>query len=347
MDPARPDQFERVLEQMTRASLPKHDEWLAAEYALGVLTGEQKKLAEKRYDGETDFRAAVDGWHNQLEPMLEEVDEVTPPPAVWKAIEAEIGISAQAAYAASGKEGLWKWVAGFASAVAVASVAMLFSVTEGDIFGTSVSELRSQIAQSGDEIETLSGKLEAAQDRLTVTSEQLDVAKREVAQARSDNESSTGRVASLEQQLSQAEERLAAAQRENEESLERLAEIERDIDASVPLVASLTSEGEVPAFVAQYDPLSRSLLIRTSAEDQDEKVPEIWFIPGKGARKGEALSLGVMDESAPNRLQVREEYVPWMDEGGTLAITMEPEGGSPTGSATGPIIAVGKLQALQ
>ncbi|MEL7428604.1 MAG: anti-sigma factor, partial [Pseudomonadota bacterium] len=73
--------------------------------------------------------------------------------------------------------------------------------------------------------------------------------------------------------------------------------------------------------------------IRTSVADADEKVPEIWLIPDQGDRKGEVLSLGVMDENAPDVVQITEEFLPLIGEGGTLAITMEPPGGAPVAAS--------------
>jgi anti-sigma-K factor RskA len=125
-----------------------------------------------------------------------------------------------------------------------------------------------------------------------------------------------------------------------------VANLRQQYESSRPLVASLTQSGDAPAFVAQYDPLKKALLIKTALEDEDEKVPEIWLIPAQGERKGEVLSLGVMDEKAPDEVKITDEFIKLIGEGGTLAITMEPAGGSPTGVATGPVIALGKLQSF-
>lgn len=325
---------------MSRTKLPDHDEWLAAEYALGVLPLGVKQEAEKRYENETGFRAAVDGWHNQLEPMLEEIGEETPPPAVWKAVEKEIGISAEHAYANANAGNLWKWLTGASSAVAAASVAALLVVTDGDITGNSISQTRQQLAVSNERVATLSRELDAAQSTAAATSGELDAVRQQIASVIAEREGSLQQVAALEEQLAISRDNAAGLSQE-------LALLEEQVNTAVPLVATLTQEGEAPAFVAQYDPLKRSLLIRTSTTDTDEKVPEVWFIPEVGEKKGEVLSLGVMNENAPDRLALGDEFIPWMGEGGTLAITMEPAGGSPTGVATGPIIAVGKLQALQ
>ena len=109
-----------------------------------------------------------------------------------------------------------------------------------------------------------------------------------------------------------------------------------------PLVATLTKEGADPAFIAQFDPLKRTLLIRTAVSDDTDKVPELWLIPEGGS----AISLGIVSETEPDQLAINEENFKLMQEGGTLAITMEPPGGAPGGVATGPVIALGKLQSF-
>ena len=92
--------------------------------------------------------------------------------------------------------------------------------------------------------------------------------------------------------------------------------------------------------------MREALLIRSAVPDSDEKVPELWLIPNEGEQKGNALSMGVLDENAPNVLSVDAKLLPLIRDGGTLAITMEPEGGAPEGVATGPVIALGTLQSF-
>ena len=67
------------------------DRMLAAEYALGVLEGPAREMAARRVERERDFALAVDGWHAQLMPLLDEVEGVEPPARVWRAIEGTLG----------------------------------------------------------------------------------------------------------------------------------------------------------------------------------------------------------------------------------------------------------------
>ena len=70
------------------------------------------------------------------------------------------------------------------------------------------------------------------------------------------------------------------------------------------------------------------------------------LFPGPGEREGEVLSLGVMSETEPDTVMIAQNLQPLIGNGGTLAITMEQAGGSPTGVATSPIIAIGELQSF-
>lgn len=64
------------------------DELLAAEVALGVLTGNERARAEQRRMREPAFDAMVLAWEERLAPWAAEIDEAAPPPHVWDNIAA-------------------------------------------------------------------------------------------------------------------------------------------------------------------------------------------------------------------------------------------------------------------
>ncbi len=66
---------------------------------------------------------------------------------------------------------------------------------------------------------------------------------------------------------------------------------------------------------------------------------ELWLLTPDGA----ALSLAVLG-SLDARFEVPEGHRRRLREGGKLAVTVEPAGGSPTGKATGPVILVGPIR---
>jgi anti-sigma-K factor RskA len=62
---------------------------------------------------------------------------------------------------------------------------------------------------------------------------------------------------------------------------------------------------------------------------------ELWVI---GANSVAPVSLGVIPSDRESLFEITPEIAALMD-GGTLAVSDEPEGGSPTGAPTGPILA--------
>ena len=99
-------------------------------------------------------------------------------------------------------------------------------------------------------------------------------------------------------------------------------------------VAVLTAEGAKPAFVATVDVAKGTLSIRrVTAAAPEDKSYELWAVDGSDVR-----SLGVVEQASlrrPIQLPASGEL--------TLAISIEPKGGSPTGVATGPIVFTGEL----
>jgi anti-sigma-K factor RskA len=63
------------------------DEALAAEHALGVLSGAERAAAEARMARDPVFAALVEDWREHLAPMLDGVAPVAPPAEVWRRIE--------------------------------------------------------------------------------------------------------------------------------------------------------------------------------------------------------------------------------------------------------------------
>ena len=64
------------------SSLPD-DELLAAEYALGVLSGAERSAAEQRVARDHGFARLVAEWEQRLAPWAAEIADVVPPPQVW------------------------------------------------------------------------------------------------------------------------------------------------------------------------------------------------------------------------------------------------------------------------
>lgn len=69
---------------------------------------------------------------------------------------------------------------------------------------------------------------------------------------------------------------------------------------------------------------------------------QLWLMRSGGAAP---VSLGLISHATPTRVPWREDYPTSGLVDDTLAVSLEPEGGSPAGAPTGPILFVGKLAA--
>jgi anti-sigma-K factor RskA len=98
-----------------------------------------------------------------------------------------------------------------------------------------------------------------------------------------------------------------------------------------------------PGFIAASNPGDGTVTIVPAALlGQAQHSLELWVIPPGG----KPHSLGLVDPDRPVKVRVPRELQPHVSADSTLAITLEPLGGSPTGDPTGPIVAKGTLAAL-
>lgn len=114
-------------------------------------------------------------------------------------------------------------------------------------------------------------------------------------------------------------------------------------DDGQSLVASLTPTGKAPAFMARFDRNAGALNIRYSQNEYTEtKAAELWLIP----KDGQPHSLGLLDKRGQADIIINAGERLIFAEGGILAVSLEPPGGSPTGQPTGPVIASGIMKLL-
>lgn len=103
------------------------------------------------------------------------------------------------------------------------------------------------------------------------------------------------------------------------------------------LNAEIAAEDQSLVILAAFDPATDTLnLQRTSGAAVPGRVLELWLIAGDNP----PVSLGVLPDDANTDLALSADIIAALD-GGTLAISDEPPGGSPTGQPTGAVLAVG------
>ena len=113
-------------------------------------------------------------------------------------------------------------------------------------------------------------------------------------------------------------------------------------DTGVAYNATLVNANQQPALQIkafadhlQVEPLSLAAV--TSAQDL-----ELWAIkPG-----GKPISLGLVPAVGKGRIQLSEAQRALLTAPLTLAVSLEPHGGSPTGQPTGPVLYQGQLASL-
>jgi len=111
--------------------------------------------------------------------------------------------------------------------------------------------------------------------------------------------------------------------------------------ARVPLMATLSSIAGQPNFVASVTATGNTLVIVPAALlTNDPRAYELWLIPTGETRP---RSLGLIQPGQPIRLDIPSDLAGQVTPDATLAVSVEPPGGSPTGLPTGPVIAAGKL----
>lgn len=113
--------------------------------------------------------------------------------------------------------------------------------------------------------------------------------------------------------------------------------------AAVPaqFVAVLQKGADFPAFILTVDTATKNFVVRkVGAQPEPGSSYELWIVSDK---LNAPRSLGVIGENEFTQREVLASYDEDTINQATYAVTMEPQGGSPTGRATGPILFTGKL----
>ena len=111
--------------------------------------------------------------------------------------------------------------------------------------------------------------------------------------------------------------------------------------AAAQYVALLQKDAGSPAFILTVDAATKNFTVRkVGAQPEAGKSFELWVISDKLQRP---RSLGLIGGSDFTARPVLSGYDSDLVNQATYAVSLEPEGGSPTGAPTGPIVYTGKL----
>ncbi len=239
---------------MTDDRTPDEDRSLnAAEYALGVLTGEDLAHARQSFSADPSFRSEVGAWTGRFARFLGEVADVEPPRLLWRRIAAEMAGQAPTNVVTLRRK-LNFWRGSALGMTGLAACLALFLI------------VRPPAAVPVPAVE-----------------------KAPVA----------------------------------------------------PMVAVLGDEKEAKV-VASWDPDRKQLILAVAGKLSGDPAHshELWVIPAGG----KPVSLGTLSGSHQSHVRLANALADLLREGATIAISVEPRGGSPTGSPTGPVVASGPLK---
>lgn len=105
-------------------------------------------------------------------------------------------------------------------------------------------------------------------------------------------------------------------------------------------VAALSEQGGAPALLVTYDQATKKMRVMpVNVSKRPGHSLELWVIAGKAAPR----SIGMLRDGGATALG---QMAIDMQQDNIIAVSVEPEGGSPTGLPTGPVIYSGKMVEL-
>lgn len=105
--------------------------------------------------------------------------------------------------------------------------------------------------------------------------------------------------------------------------------------------ARLASTAGQPLFLAAYDPSRKQVLVASLVPPGTDPnhSHELWLIPADGKPR----SLGLVEPGTSKAMPMPAPMLSMVEEGASLAVSVEPAGGSKQEGPSGPIAAAGKL----
>jgi anti-sigma-K factor RskA len=347
---------------------------LAAEYVLGTLGGDERAEAQALIAIDPDFAAVVRGWERRLGELSAMVDPVEPPTDMWDRIKAGVAIADRSAAVPPPVAEVPRPAA---AEPPKPSVAEPPTPPVGEPTQAAAGEI-SKPADDGAPA-PIPPPAEAA---VAPAGEVVATAPEPVAEIKPPTESPAappaaagatvapaaqpaGEVVQLRRRVARwrfatagigalaacfaavvlvrevAPDRLPAALQPKPKIVEVVKTVEVPSPRPAEFVAIFQKDDASPAFLLTFDIANRMLTVRrVGAEQQAGKSYELWLVSDKYPAP---RSLGVVGSGPYTVKQPDAEYDPVIINRATYAISLEPEGGSPTGAPTGPVLYHGRL----
>jgi anti-sigma-K factor RskA len=282
---------------------------LAAEYALGTLDADERVQVETMMSVDADFATMVETWERKLGALNQMVGLVEPPPHVWEKIRTAAGLSGP-------QSGLLLPDAQPPVAPVIPEVPPP-AETSSAWSGVTSHDTDANVIAFSQQARRWRGIAAAMTALAAVLVAMIAV------QAYRPELLPEGLRPKARQQVAQGQTSSTPA------------------GATAQYVALLQTDGNSPAFILTVDAASKNFTVRkVGAAPQPGKSYELWIVSDK---LQQPRSLGVIGSNDFTSRAALAAYDPDTVNQATYAVTIEPEGGSPTGSATGPIVFTGKL----
>ncbi|MGJ4973045.1 MULTISPECIES: anti-sigma factor domain-containing protein [unclassified Bradyrhizobium] len=313
---------------------------LAAEYALGTLDAAERAQVETMMAVDKDFVALVQAWEFRLGPLNQMVGLVEPRPELWERIKAEIArLRANAESAPAGQVTIVEAQVVAAQPEPAPPEVPPVEAEAAPIHASPVSEPEPEVAAP---VITPTRSTFAAGEIANDDTNVVQLSSK-VRQLRA--------VANVMTALAAVLLALVGVQVYRPDLLPRPLQPKpriQTVEVKVPVaqpsaqfVALLQKDAASPAFILTVDAASKSYTVRrVGAAPEPGKSFELWLVSDKLQKP---RSLGVIGGSDFTSRPVLSSYDADTVNRATYAVTVEPEGGSPTGQATGPIVFTGKL----
>ncbi|WP_316163782.1 anti-sigma factor domain-containing protein [Bradyrhizobium sp. SZCCHNRI20481] len=312
---------------------------LAAEYALGTLDAAERAQVETMMAVDMEFATLVQAWEFRLGPLNQMVGLVEPRPELWERIKAEIARLRAFAESAPPAEPV---------AVAEAPVIAVHrdpAPPEGSPVAAEALPIEAAPVEAPEPEVAAVAATRSASAAHEIANDDANVVRlsSKVRQLRA--------VANIMTALAAVLLALVGVQVYRPDLLPqplrpkpRIQTVEVKVPVAQPsaqFVALLQKDAASPAFILTVDAASKSYTVRrVGAAPEPGKSFELWLVSDKLQKP---RSLGVIGGSDFTSRPVLSSYDADTVSRATYAVTVEPEGGSPTGQATGPIVFTGKL----
>jgi len=302
---------------------------LAAEYALGTLSADERALVETMMIVDQGFMDVVHAWDSKLSPLHQMVAPVEPPAHLWDKIRAAVRASAPPPPPAPVEEPAAPSLSGdvlnFKETTAISDRAEHHAaaapVADAPVVAAPVVSVDPVVDQPSNVVPLAGRQRGGSAFGWVMTAVAASLAGVVVLQA--------NRPELLPESL-------------------RVKPKVQVVQVTAPattipaqFVAVLQQNASAPAFILTVDTATKNFTVRkVGATAEPGKSYELWLVSDK---LGPPRSLGVIGGSDFTIRPSLASYDSDTINKATYAVTIEPEGGSPTGKATGPIVYTGKL----